>query len=98
MRLLDAFALQAALQARSAHAAQQTNAIAVYARTFTPTAEPGLVLRHMPLDAAQTAQALFAVLRELDEQGVSQIWVEAVPATPAWAGVADRLERASAAR
>lgn len=98
VRLLDAFALQAALQARSAHAAQQTNAIAVYARTFTPTAEPGLVLRHMPLDAAQTAQALFAVLRELDEQGVSQIWVEAVPATPAWAGVADRLERASAAR
>ena len=98
VRLLDAWALQAALQARNARAGPPADTIAVYARTFTPMAEPGLVLRHMPLDAAQTAHALFAVLRELDDHGVAQIWVETVPATPAWAGVADRLERASAAR
>ena len=50
----------------------------------------------MPATAAQAAQELFAVLRALDDAGVQEIWVERVPATPDWAGVADRLQRASA--
>jgi len=51
---------------------------------------------HMPNTAAQTAHELFAVLRALDDAGVQEIWVERVPPTPDWAGVADRLQRASA--
>jgi hypothetical protein len=70
--------------------------IGVYARSFVPVAEPGLVLMRMPSAAAQTAQELFATLRALDDAGVQQIWVERVPTTPDWAGVADRLQRASA--
>lgn len=70
--------------------------VGVYARSFAPAAAPSLLLRRMPATAAQTAQELFAVLRALDDAGVQQIWVERVPATPDWAGVADRLQRASA--
>ena len=50
----------------------------------------------MPTTAAQTAYELFVVLRLLDDAGVHEIWVERVPTTPDWAGVADRLQRASA--
>ncbi len=70
--------------------------LGVYARSFAPQAAPGLLLQPMPATAAQTAQELFAVLRALDDAGVQEIWVERVPATPDWAGVADRLQRASA--
>ena len=70
--------------------------LGVYARSFVPQAAPGLLLPPMPATAAQAAQELFAVLRALDDAGVREIWVERVPATPDWAGVADRLQRASA--
>jgi L-threonylcarbamoyladenylate synthase len=70
--------------------------LGVYARSVEPEAAPGLVVQHMPNTAAQAAQELFAVLRALDDAGVQEIWVERVPATPDWAGVADRLQRASA--
>jgi len=49
----------------------------------------------MPEDAALAAQQLFATLRSLDAQGVSQIWVETPPARPEWDGVRDRLQRAA---
>jgi L-threonylcarbamoyladenylate synthase len=134
VRLFDAQALQAALQAwrtasgqpeaaadavpvaavlesagssASAEAAATSTAplsvlagtsaqLGVYARSVEPEAAPGLVVQHMPDTAAQTAHELFAVLRALDDAGVQEIWVERVPATPDWAGVADRLQRASA--
>lgn len=70
--------------------------LGVYARSFIPQATPGLLPQPMPGTAAQAAQELFAVLRALDDAGVQEIWVERVPATPDWAGVADRLQRASA--
>jgi L-threonylcarbamoyladenylate synthase len=70
--------------------------LGVYARSVEPEAVPGLVMQRMPDTAAQTAHELFAVLRALDDAGVQEIWVERVPATPDWAGVADRLQRASA--
>ena len=70
--------------------------LGVYARSFAPDAASGFVLRRMPATAAHTARELFAVLRALDDAGVQEIWVERVPATPDWAGVADRLQRASA--
>jgi L-threonylcarbamoyladenylate synthase len=49
----------------------------------------------MPGDAALAAQQLFATLRALDAQGVSQIWVETPAARPEWDGVRDRLQRAA---
>ncbi len=52
--------------------------------------------RRMPDQADAVARELFAVLRELDNIGVSAIWVERPPAGSDWDGVHDRLQRASA--
>ena len=49
----------------------------------------------MPLQVSEVAHELFAVLREFDAQGVTQIWVETLPATTDWDGVRDRLTRAA---
>ncbi len=49
----------------------------------------------MPADPAAYAHALYAALHQLDEVGCSLILVERVPLDDAWAGVRDRLERAS---
>ena len=53
--------------------------------------------RRMPDEASAAAHELFAVLRELDRPDTAHIWVEEPPATPAWEGVRDRLQRAAAA-
>uniref|UniRef100_UPI00374DB770 L-threonylcarbamoyladenylate synthase n=1 Tax=Rhodoferax sp. TaxID=50421 RepID=UPI00374DB770 len=111
VRLMDAPALQAALalwvadeaaSGPAAHAAVATRAnapalptIAVYARSMAPSRSSRLLSQVMPTDAAAAAQELFAVLRELDAQGVQQIWIEAPPDSPAWDGVRDRLQRAA---
>jgi L-threonylcarbamoyladenylate synthase len=100
VRLMDALALQAALDAlnanNSAAAAQASpGTVAVYARSPLRLNAPSLH-RQMPDDAAAAAQQLFAVLRELDALGVSQIWVQAPPDAPEWDGVRDRLSRAAA--
>lgn len=50
----------------------------------------------MPGDAAPYARQLYASLHALDAAGVQEAWVEAVPDTDEWAGVRDRLNRASA--
>ena len=52
--------------------------------------------RAMPALAAECAHELFAQLRALDQTGVARIWVQAPPASAAWEGVRDRLQRASA--
>ena len=90
VRLLSAAALQAALR----DSLTTGGNIAVYARTVAP--HPALPWRKMPPSAAAAAQQLFAVLRELDSTGVTEIWVETPPDAPDWAGVRDRLARASA--
>jgi len=104
VRLFEAAALQLALRSVDAPpdrpqvpgTSNFTRHIGIYARSLVPRAVPGLLLRPMPATAAQTAHELFAVLRALDDSGVEEIWVERVPDTPEWAGVADRLQRASA--
>ena len=63
---------------------------------LAPGAGTGLIWRAMPLEADRAAHELFAVLRELDAQGVDRIWVEAPPAGADWDGVRDRLMRAAA--
>ena len=49
----------------------------------------------MPNDPAGYARALYHALHTLDAAGCDLIFVEAVPDTPAWAGVRDRLVRAA---
>jgi L-threonylcarbamoyladenylate synthase len=94
VRLMDAAALQAALDLLGAEAA--TLPLAVYARAALKLPAAQVLLRRMPADAVAAAQQLFAALRELDAQGVALIWVETPPATPEWEGVRDRLQRAAA--
>ncbi len=93
VRLMDARALQTALDLLGADAAH----IAIYARAILKTPAAGVIRRRMPDDAAATARQLFAVLREFDTQGARLIWIETPPDTPEWEGVHDRLRRASAA-
>jgi L-threonylcarbamoyladenylate synthase len=96
VRLLSAEALRSALQSWQANPQRAPVSLGVYAHTVVAAMDAALHFRAMPGTAAQTAHELFAVLRALDDAGVQEIWVEAVPATTDWAGVADRLQRASA--
>jgi L-threonylcarbamoyladenylate synthase len=60
------------------------------------TAEyPGAHVVRMPDKAAGYATNLYAMLHELDARGYKRILVERVPDEPEWAGVRDRLQRAS---
>ncbi len=93
LRLMDARALQSALDVLGAHAAH----IAVWSRTALKIRSQRVLQRRMPDDAQAAAQQLFAVLRAFDAEGVKLIWVETPPADPAWEGVRDRLQRAAAA-
>ena len=92
VRLMDAGALQTALDLLGAEAAH----IATYSRVILRSSSSRLLRRRMPDDAIETARQLFSVLREFDASGVRLIWVETPPPTPEWDGVRDRLQRASA--
>lgn len=96
VRLMDAPALQAALDVLGKEIDLGHATIAVYARSILRTPAAKVLFRRMPDDAAATAQQLFAVLREFDAQGVKLIWVETPPDLPEWEGVRDRLQRAAA--
>jgi L-threonylcarbamoyladenylate synthase len=50
----------------------------------------------IPHDAEAFARALYAELHRCDAAGAELIVVEAPPASPGWAGIADRLRRAAA--
>lgn len=92
VRLMDAAAIQAALDLLGADAAH----IAVYARAIVRIKSEKVIYRRMPDDALATAQQLFAVLRGFDDQGVKLIWIEQPPLAAEWDGVRDRLGRAAA--
>jgi len=49
----------------------------------------------MPREPVAYAQKLYAALRELDSAGCEMILIEAPPEAPEWAGVRDRLVRAT---
>ena len=49
----------------------------------------------MPAAPAQYARQLYAVLHRLDSESLDYIVVEPVPESEAWAGIRDRLKRAS---
>ena len=98
VRLMDAKALQTALDllARDVDGKVGAPVIATYSRAVLKTPSVTVLRKHMPDDAAATAQQLFAVLRAFDDQGVKLIWIETPPADHAWDGVRDRLQRAAA--
>jgi L-threonylcarbamoyladenylate synthase len=69
--------------------------VAVLARTSdAPPAFDGSWLR-TPADAVSYAHELYANLRKLDASGMDAILIEAVPDTPEWLAVSDRLTRAT---
>lgn len=91
LRLLTPDALRQALAT-----GQRPPGLAVYC--FAPCTAPDTRWVEMPTDPVRAAQGLFAVLRQLDAEGVQDIWVETPPEfDPRWAGVLDRLRRAAAA-
>jgi L-threonylcarbamoyladenylate synthase len=49
----------------------------------------------MPADSNAYARVLYAEMHAADVQGWDWIGVEAPPDTPEWAGIRDRLARAS---
>ena len=70
--------------------------VGVYSRLVPPVGL-GWLWRQMPADAAAVAHELFGVMRDFDDAGVAQLWVEQPPAEPEWEGVRDRLQRAASA-
>ena len=96
VQLFQPAALAATLQAAGTSSPQAAGGIGVYSRVVPP-GTMACVWRPMPAAPAAVAHEVFAVLRELDDAGVAQIWVEQPPAAPAWDGVRDRLQRAAAA-
>jgi len=92
VRLMDARQLQSGLDLLGNDAAH----LGVYARSPLQV-HSRVELRRMPEDATAAAQELFSMLREFDTVGVRLLWIETPPATPAWEGVRDRLQRAAAA-
>ena len=91
VRLMSASAIQTALDLLGADATH----IAVYARSIVRIKSSQVLYRRMPDDALATANQVFAVLRDFDEQGVKLIWIEPVPDALEWDGVRDRLARAA---
>ncbi|MFM2275013.1 MAG: hypothetical protein RL211_885 [Pseudomonadota bacterium] len=96
VRLMEAPALQAALDVLGSEIDGTGTVIATYSRVVLRSSSSKVLRRRMPDDAAATAQQLFAVLRDFDDQGAKLIWVETPPDEPEWAGVRDRLQRAAA--
>lgn len=73
------------------NAARRIGVLARHARAAEITA----TWMQLPDDPAGYAQGLYAALRELDQAGLDQIWVEALPPTPPWLALRDRLSRAA---
>jgi L-threonylcarbamoyladenylate synthase len=92
VRLMPARLLDTALQLLG----DEPLKLAVYSRGAPPRAARGIRYRRMPARPEAVAHELFAVLRELDAEGMQLIWVEEPPPDSAWDGVRDRLLRAAA--
>ena len=68
----------------------------VIAHTHIPSGAGFGSVSVIPHDAEAFARAIYAELHRCDEAGAELIVVEALPETPEWRAVADRLQRASA--
>lgn len=83
--------------------AGQKGQLALYVRekpAFLPfdgvNAAHAVKLFKMPDSADASAHRLFADLRQMDEPSTVEIWVQSIPLSAEWEGVADRLRRAAA--
>lgn len=80
--------------ARVAHWHREGRRVALWSRSVASSiADLSL---EMPDDARSTAHVLYDTLRRLDRAGCDRIVIEAVPRTPEWRAVQDRLRRAAA--
>jgi len=89
LRLLKRVAM---LEALASHKGQRVGVLAL--EVTVPRLAAGLQ-RVVPAVPARYAHELYAHLRALDAQNVSQILVELPPQTPSWAAINDRLARAA---
>jgi len=71
-------------------------AVQILAHTRIPSSETFAGVSVIPHDAEAFARALYAELHRCDDAGVKHIIVEKPPELPEWAGILDRLQRASA--
>jgi len=67
----------------------------VIAHSCLPAPEGWAGIHVIPQDAEAYARALYAEWHRCDEAGAGWIVMEAVPASPEWRGIADRLRRAA---
>ncbi|MEY4712652.1 MAG: hypothetical protein RIS88_2102 [Pseudomonadota bacterium] len=96
VRVMTADALREAVVALDREGGATPPRVAIWARAMLVRTGGAWLHRSMPSEARIAARELFAVLRDFDARGVQQIWIEAPPETPEWAGVRDRLQRAAA--
>ncbi|AKU10900.1 putative translation factor [Azoarcus sp. CIB] len=85
----------ARLVEEAATLAGEGSRVAVLARTCPDPRDARLIWRNAPADPAGFAHDLYASLRELDACGADFIVVEALPETPDWQAITDRLGRAA---
>ena len=76
-------------------AVQRGQRIAVLSYQQPLLNNPAILAKQMPQNADDYARLLYARLRELDELGMDEIWVEQPPETPAWQAINDRLRKAA---
>ena len=69
----------------------------IVAHTQLPGAADWMRVAVVPHDAEAFARALYAELHQCDELNATAIIVEALPDSPEWRAIADRLNRAAAA-
>jgi L-threonylcarbamoyladenylate synthase len=74
----------------------QIGNVQIVAHTKIPTSFGAANVSVIPHDAEAFARALYGELHRCDAAGAELIVVEAPPDSPEWAGIADRLRRASA--
>lgn len=90
------WANDADLAAQAARLQVARDKFRVVAHTRIPTLESFAHVSVIPRDPHAFARALYAELHACDDAGAEVIVIEALPATPEWSGLRDRLQRASA--
>ena len=94
--MLAEWAGDADLRARLSATGVSADRIHVIAHAVIPSAAGLGRVSVIPNDAEAYARALYAELHTSDEQGAELIVIENPPSTSEWAGIRDRLTRASA--
>ena len=84
------------LKSQIANYRSQIAGCQIIAHTRIPAEFGATSVSVIPHDAEAFARAIYAELHRCDAAGAELIVVEAPPASPEWAGIADRLRRAAA--